>query len=637
MRTAVAGLLGKDFISPPPFDLHAAYHDSTACTPLVFVLSPGVDVASEVLKLAGELGMNSADKFFSISLGQGQGPLAEQAIREAVDKGSWVLLANCHLLQSWLPTLQKVVDELDPKTTNDKFRLWLTSMPCPAFPVAILQNGVKITNEPPKGVRANLIASYRQFDERALDGSARVEEQKRFLFGLSVFHAVIQERRGFGPIGFNRHNDFTDSDLLISATQIRQLLDAYATVPYQAMQYLIGQLNYGGRVTDDWDRRTLSALLADYLNPDMLRDDVKIDAKGLYVVPGLGVDLAEYRGMIADMPAVDDSELFGFHQNVTITCAMQDAHTLLSTMLALQPQTGGVGGITREAKIGKLAIDILSSLPAQFPIAVVQRKFPVSYSESMNTVLVQELIRYNKLTARVKQSLIDVQKALAGTVVMSAELEQVASALYDNLVPAYWAAVAYPSLKALGGWVSDLRRRLSMFNDWVDGGAPSVFWISGFFFTQSFLTGTMQNFARKYRIPIDECAFDLKVMEDVPVPTANTANAAVVHPPTDGVYVYGLYLEGARWDYATHQLGESHRRQLFSEMPVIHLLPKRAVDIDRSKQTYTCPVYKTSKRAGTLSTTGHSTNFVLSMALPSGVEEKHWVKRGVALLTQLDD
>ena len=104
-----------------------------------------------------------------------------------MDKGSWVLLANCHLLQSWLPTLQRIIDELDPKTTSDKFRLWLTSMPCPAFPVGILQNGVKVTNEPPKGIRANLIQSYRSVrregDVRELVGR-KADELKRFSLWL---------------------------------------------------------------------------------------------------------------------------------------------------------------------------------------------------------------------------------------------------------------------------------------------------------------------------------------------------------------------------------------------------------------------------------------------------------------------
>ena len=456
---------------------------------------------------------------------------------------------------------------------------------------------------------------------------------------------MVQERRQYGPIGFNRHYEFTDSDLSISRTQLKQMLQSYSTVPYQALHYLIGQLNYGGRVTDDWDRRALSAILADLIAPSTLNEELKLDSRGLYLVPGLAADILEYRAMIADMPAADDSELFGFHQNVTITLARKEAQQMLSTLLTLQPNTGGSGGQTRDEKIGKLAGEMLASLPPQFNIAAAQKKFPVSYSESMNTVLVQELIRFNKLTDRVKQSLADIQKALAGTVVMSSELEQTATALYDNLIPPSWAAVAYPSMKPLAGWISDLRRRLTMFSDWVESGVqPTVYWLSGFFFTQSFLTGTMQNFARKHRIPIDECGFDFQVRHDIPWPTSASpqqpASAAdVVHPPADGVYVYGVYLEGARWDEERGQLGESRRGELFSEMPVIHIQPKRVKDIEAgvTRVCYTCPVYKTSRRAGTLSTTGHSTNFVLPMLLPSGEEEKHWVKRGVALLTQLDD
>ena len=435
---------------------------------------------------------------------------------------------------------------------------------------------------------------------------------------------------------------FTDSDLSISRTQLKQMLQSYTSVPYQALHYLIGQLNYGGRVTDDWDRRALSAILADLIAPSTLNEELKLDSRGLYLVPGMAAEMSEYRSMIAEMPATDDSELFGFHQNVTITLARKEAQQMLSTLLTLQPNTGGSGGQTRDEKISKLAGEIAASLPTQFNIAGAQKKFPVSYSESMNTVLVQELIRFNKLTARVKQSLIDIQKAIAGTVVMSSELEQTSSALYDNLVPPSWAAVAYPSMKPLAGWVSDLRRRLAMFSEWVDSGVqPTLYWLSGFFFTQSFLTGTMQNFARKHRIPIDECAFDFQVRTDLAWPSYSSGPASaadVVHPPADGVYVYGLFLEGARWDASKGELGESRRGELFSEMPVIHLQPKRLKDMEGERRVcYTCPVYKTSRRAGKLSTTGHSTNFVLAMQLPSGDEEKHWVKRGVALLTQLDD
>lgn len=95
IQRVVAHTLGREFITPPPFDLHTAYGDSDPCSPLIFILSPGVDPVKDVYKLAYELGFSTPDRLFSISLGQGQGPLAESAIREAIDKGTWVLLQNC--------------------------------------------------------------------------------------------------------------------------------------------------------------------------------------------------------------------------------------------------------------------------------------------------------------------------------------------------------------------------------------------------------------------------------------------------------------------------------------------------------------------------------------------------------------
>ena len=112
-------------------------------------------------------------------------------------------------------------------------------------------------------------------------------------------------------------------------------------------------------------------------------------------------------------------------------------------------------------------------------------------------------------------SLADIQKALVGEVVMSEELEKLGNALFDNQVPVMWEDVGFLSLKPLASWVQDLNDRVKFLSEWVDGGTPAVFWISGFFFPQAFLTGTLQNYARKHIIAIDELSYQFKIYDDI--------------------------------------------------------------------------------------------------------------------------
>eukprot|EP00002_Diphylleia_rotans_P005088 TRINITY_DN140_c1_g1_i4.p1 TRINITY_DN140_c1_g1~~TRINITY_DN140_c1_g1_i4.p1 ORF type:complete len:4263 (+),score=965.99 TRINITY_DN140_c1_g1_i4:204-12992(+) len=618
--------MGQKYIEPPGLELLNSYKSSSPSIPLVFVLSSGVDPTAALLEFAKQ--QNMQEKMSTVSLGQGQGPIASRMIQKAVTDGGWVLLQNCHLAISWMPALEKICEDFVRTPPSDpNFRLWLTSMPSEQFPVTILQNAVKMTNEAPKGLRSNLLRTYSAFAPEFLDEHSKPQKWKKMLFGLCFFHAVVQERRTYGPLGWNIPYEFTESDWKISMRQLHMFLDQYRKVPYNALTYMTGHANYGGRVTDDHDRRTLICLLKTYYCESVLEDGYLFSPSDRYFAPSDG-PLESYVHYIKELPMNESPEVFGLHPNADLTKAQNETMTLFTSILSTQVRGGSDGGKNQEQILGEVAGDILSRLPkSNFDIEACLKKYPLNYHESMNVVLVQELIRYNKLMDAVRSSLQNLLKALKGLVVMSLELDGMAVSLGNNIIPALWVAKSYPSLKPLGSYVTDLLARIHFFQEWFDHGPPLVYWISGLYFTQSFLTGALQTYSRKLQISIDTLSFRFEVLKNKPVA-----------PPTDGVYVYGLFIEGARWDDENDCLGESKPKILYTQMPIMWLQPCETSTISYPTPMHETPVYKTSARRGTLSTTGHSTNFVLDVQLPSGQKSSdHWVKRGLALLCQLDD
>ncbi|RKP19398.1 hypothetical protein ROZALSC1DRAFT_14025, partial [Rozella allomycis CSF55] len=617
--------LGDKFIEPQTSDLSLVYKESNPWTPLVFVLSAGADPANTLIKFAEE--MKFSKKLTSISLGQGQGPRAELLLKEGMERGLWVLLQNCHLGPTWMPTLDKIVEGITPDKVHRDFRLWLTSMPTSKFPVSILQNGVKMTVEPPKGLKANLMRTFTTFNDESLNSCNKPLFYKKLLFSLSLFHAVIQERRKFGPLGWNIPYEFTDGDFRMCVRQLKMFLEEYDQIPFKVLKFTVGEINYGGRVTDDWDRRLLMTLLEDYYNPQAINDNYKFSSSDIYYsIPAESIQ--SYKNYIKQLPLEDSTEIFGMLDNANITFAQKETLSIFNSLASLMPKSNASGsGKNRDEILLEMASSIQSRIPLPFDFDFVLKKYPVQYKESMSTVLVQEIVRYNKLLSIIHETLKELLKALKGLVVMSESLEKMSSSMYMNKVPELWEAKAYLSLKGLASWVDDLIERTNYLKNWIDNGIPPVFWISGFFFPQAFLTGTLQNYARKYIVSIDLLSFEFHVI--------NTPKSQLTSKPEDGCYIYGLFLEGARWDPITKSLAESKPKELYTDIPVLWLKPTQ----NRKKSMvgiYECPVYKTLTRAGTLSTTGHSTNFVLTVEIPSNREPAHWIKRGVALICSLN-
>jgi dynein heavy chain len=634
--------LGEMFTVAQNTPLSEVHKDTDNKTPVIFILSTGADPTGILLRFAKD--MKYGERLNVISLGQGQGPNAQRLVREGKKSGDWVLLQNCHLAKSWMPELEMMVDAFEEDTdTHPDFRLWLTSSPAPYFPVSTLQKGVKLTNEPPMGLRANLSRTYATVvNAEEFDKHSKPHPWKKLLFGLCFFHATIQERKKFGPLGWNIMYEFNDSDLEISVQVLRMFLEEQDEIPWDALRYVCGQINFGGRVTDDWDRRALMSILGRFFTPGILTEAYKFSPSGTYYAPAEG-PIGSYVEYLSTLPNNEDPEIFGMHENANITFQRKETNKVLETVLGIQPrEVGGGGGLTPDEIISNLATEMLEGLPELLKFKKQKDQetegdtVESDHEEddnanvqvnSLDIVLKQEIERFNRLLTKISRTLSEIQRAIKGEVVMSIELDLMYTAMINNQVPLLWEKVAYPSLKPLASWMIDLQQRMVFFHQWTKEGPPASFWLSGFFFPQGFMTGVLQNHARKYKLPIDKLAFQFDVQ-------SMYERKEVSEAAEDGVYIDGLFMDGARWDPENKVIADSNLGELFSNVPIIHFIPT-----DREKSdvpTYECPVYKTSVRAGLLSTTGQSTNFVLAVELPTNHDTEYWVLKGAAILCQLD-
>jgi dynein heavy chain len=631
IKQYVAYDLGQEFIESPPFDLKGAFEDSNCTTPIIFVLSPGADPISDLIKLAKDIDMY--DRMKTLSLGQGQGKRAEKMIEQGRMNGGWVCLQNCHLAKSWMEDLERIQEQQVESDTHPEFRLWLTSLPSKFFPVPVLQSGIKLTNEPPKGLRANLGRTFQDINQDNYAGCSKSYEYKKLLFSLAFFHAVILERRKFGAIGWNIPYEWMTSDFVTCQAQLFMYLNEQPEVPYTSLKVIVAEINYGGRVTDDKDVRLITALLEKYFTPEVMSTEYSFSQTDTYKPP-ISETVDQVRGYIRALPLDDDPDVFGLHSNSNITFNQKTVRDFRETLTLLHPKSGGSAlGKSPDQIASEIAMDIESRLPAMMNPEREQHPDTFSKDEegainSLGVFVGQEISRFNKLLSVMKRTLVELQKAIRGDVVMSFDLEKMYNSFLNSKVPGNWSSVSYPSLKPLGSWVRDMIKRVEFMHNWLTHGPRPTYWLSAFFFPQGFMTSALQVYSRKTRIPIDTLKFRADVI--------NKNSDQITQAPEVGVNIHGLFMQGAKWDWKKSIIDESDPGVLFIEMPAIWLEPVNTLSPSKGL-VYPTPLYKTSTRAGELSTTGHSTNFVLFLELPTVMEPKHWIRRGVALLSQLDD
>uniref|UniRef100_A0A4W3JFM4 Uncharacterized protein n=1 Tax=Callorhinchus milii TaxID=7868 RepID=A0A4W3JFM4_CALMI len=520
VREFVTENLGPEFLPSFVLNIRDVFEQMSASTPMIFLLSCGKGTEDPHICSGRTAGIRGSTQHLDIiSLGQGQGPKAEDLIHKAlVLRGRWVFLENCHLAASFMPRLfKKTGANIDPQ-----FRLFLSSKPNPQVPISILQRAIKIAVELPQGIRGKLLTTFGSSGSReVLDKMYKKENAgpywRRLLFSLCFFNAVAQERKKYGALGWNIPYEFKSSDLEI-------LMEGQEQIPWQALRYLTGEVVYGGRVTDSWDRRCLNCILQMFYTPEILQEGHRFS---IYHIISENMDQVQCVNYIESLPEYDLPDIFGMHPDAEKTFLESQSQLFMETVVSIH-----------------LA------------------------NSALLTVLRQEIDRFNHLLEVILKSIRSLCFAVKGQSILTVSLEEVYNSCLNMKVPKLWKV------------------------------RKTVFPLTFFLVNQ--LSDTSSLHLRQ-----DESNFG------------------------DGVLVFGLYLDGAHWNAVGQSIEESKPGKRYCKMPSIHFLPV--------KVAYECPVYRTSQRAGILSATGLSTNFVTSVILPSQHPFSHWVTRGVALLCQLDD
>ncbi|KAL4716928.1 hypothetical protein ACJJTC_012739, partial [Scirpophaga incertulas] len=487
--------MGAKYVENRTVEFSKSFEETSPTTPIFFILSPGVNPLKDVEALGKVMGFTSDNgNFHNVSLGQGQEVVAEQAMDIAVNKGHWVVLQNIHLVKKWLPSLEKKMETF-ANGCHSEFRMFMSAEPAATpdahiIPQGILESSIKITNEPPTGMQANIHKALDNFNQETLEMCGKEAEFKAILFALCYFHAVVAERRKFGPQGWNKIYPFNVGDLTISVFVLYNYLEANSRVPWEDLRYLFGEIMYGGHITDDWDRRLCNAYLEELMQPDLVDGELQL-APGFPAPPN--TDYCGYHQYIEDAMPAESPYLYGLHPNAEIGFLTTTSENLFRTIFEMQPrdaQASGATTVTREDKVKQMIDEIVEKLPEEFNMVEIMNK--VEERTPYVIVAFQECERMNHLTGEMKRSLRELDLGLK--------------------VPAIWSNRAYPSLLGLSAWFVDLLLRLRELETWAtDFVLPASVWLAGFFNPQSLLTAIMQSTARRYELPLDKMCLQCDV------------------------------------------------------------------------------------------------------------------------------
>ncbi|CAJ1345300.1 unnamed protein product [Effrenium voratum] len=644
----IEAMLDYRFVAPVTDAIQDIYEESQCRKPVLYLLTAGSDPTFSIDELAKKKKKYPTDK---VSMGEGQEKVAREKNNAAFVTGGWVILQNSHLGIGYMCELEDVM--LKTPEIDEAFRLWITCEITLRFPIGLLQIAIKVTLEPPAGLKAGLYRTYSTMVSQELLDKIDLPQWRTLVFVQAFLHSIVQERRKFGPIGwcipYEYNNSDLDACLLFLEKHVSTTVMAGQPISWVTVQYMVAEAQYGGRITDDLDRELFNTYTAKWFCDDIWKPSFTFNnyqSDYNYKIPE-GLDISQYKEAIDTIPPVDSPNIFGLHTNADLTYRMKEASEMITTIVETQPKdSGGAGGKSTDEIVKDLCLDYLAKMPPDFVEEVFRAQITKlkgppgtpdkGFAAPLNIFLFQELQRLQNIIAIVRTNLRSVAAAIDGTVVMTTELMEDLGFLFDGRVPRGWtndpsgAEISW-LMPNLGGWFTGLTDRQAMLNNWLENGRAvmKVYWITGFTNAQGFLTGMRQEVTRQHKK--DQWALD-----DVISHTEVLAHDwdRVREVPEEGQNIHGLFIEGGRWSKQDNRIEESEPKKLFTSMPAIYVTATTAREMKAMglnhgpNGPYNTAVYKYPKR--------NDRYLIFRMLLRTELHPFHWKLRGVCLVAQTE-
>ncbi|XP_056446392.1 cytoplasmic dynein 1 heavy chain 1 [Gadus chalcogrammus] len=634
----VCKVLGETFMNiiEQPLDLgNIVDMEVKPNTPVLMCSVPGYDASGLVRDLATEENKHIT----SISIGSAEGfNKADRDINTAVKSGRWVMLENVHLAPGWLMQLEKKLHSMQPHAS---FRLFLTMEINPKVPVNLLRAGRIFVFEPPPGVKANMLRTFSSIPVARMCKAPN--ERARLYFLLAWFHAVIQERLRYAPLGWSKKYEFGESDLRSACDTVDTWLDDTAKgrqnispekIPWAALKTLMAQSIYGGRIDNEFDQRLLNTFLDRIFTTRSFDSEfklaLKVDGHKDIKMPE-GIRREEFMHWVEMLPDTQTPAWLGLPSNAEKLLLTTQGIDMMSKMLKMQMLEDEDDLAYETAEIKQRTASTSDNQPAWMrtihttafnwlqliPQMVNPLKRTVeNIKDPLFRFFEREVKMGGKMLQEIRQDLTDVVQVCEGKKKQTNDLRTLINDLVKGILPHNWCRYTVPASMTVIQWVADFSERIKQLQQIsqaaASGGAKELknvnVCLGGLFVPEAYITATRQYVAQANSWSLEELCLEVNV---------TNAQGAVLDACSFGIK--GLKLQGATC--ANNKLSLSNT--ISTELPLTQLRWNKQGN-EEKRPMVTLPVYLNFTRADLI--------FTVDLDIAAKEDPHNFYERGVAVL-----